>query len=198
MAIKNTLLGGASEFVPGVSTTFSTDLNDTFDAAVNGTLNMALVASGTLGSANATISASVPSGFRLLRVEFLGFTTGDPGATAIKMRINAATTNYLGRAYTSTTTTIANVTNTDSFPVSGASMFGGAGTLQVSASIACPASAAKYVTGTLFGLEAGSPTYHSGTFGGRYNDSAELTEVSFVLSSSTWTTASVVRVYGTK
>lgn len=159
---------------------------------------LALLATGSLGSANATISVTVPTGYRYLRVVFQGYTTGDPGVTHVKMRINAAAVNYQSRAYGMLTTTVVNVTSTDSIPVSPDSAFGAAARVFVCADISSPAAGNKQITGTFAGIEPTSPTYSSGTISSVYNSTSEVTGVSFVLTASTFTTASRIYVFGSR
>lgn len=149
------------------------------------------------GAGAATLSATIPSGYRYLHVVFYGVTAGDPGATPILFRINGVATNYLARTLQTFVATLQNVTNTTGVPVQVGSAFGAAACIGCVLDVMCPASRKKMIVGASFGTEEGTETTSSQqTIVGESDDTAEVTSVSFVLAASTWTTATELRVYG--
>lgn len=150
----------------------------------------------TLSSANATITATIPSGYRYIKIVFLGFTTGDPGATAIKMRFNGASANYQSRAYQIFSTSFTSFTNTDAIGVLGGGAVGAAARVMCDYSVLSYDGVNKHVCGNYAALEPTSPTYVAGFLTGAYNSTAEITQIDIVLAASTWTTDSELRIYG--
>lgn len=161
--------------------------------------DLKLASKATLGSANATITATIPSGYRYLRVVLYGVTTGDTGVgSRLKLLINGAVTNYRSRSwYVLTTTFGADAGSiTDGIAV-GAPQVGVAMRFMMTADIIAPINSKKMITGEGAATEEGTETSTNRFFFmGESDETADVTSISIVLPASTWTTATELRVYG--
>ena len=161
--------------------------------------DLGVIATGTLGSANATISATIPSGYRYLKAILSGVVTGDAGVNSIvKMRINGVTSNYLSRSWYSQTTTYGADTgaSTDGIAVLSVQI-GEAMQVIICADIVAPSGHGKNVYADGSATEEATESTTLRVFSmGQSDDTAEVTSISFVLGGSTWTTASKISVMG--
>lgn len=155
---------------------------------------LALLTTSSLSSANATISATIPSGYRYLRVVLYGVTTAAI-ATTVKLTINGSNTTYYTRILRATVATFNTTSATDSVILlsdnTGCTLF------SAIVDIECPSGVGKRYF-TKINCTDGSTTDYEGFGGGMSSHTAEITSIEVVVAGTTWTTATKMYVLGTK
>lgn len=184
---------GLMYFDTGTNKVKVSEDGSTFADVPSGTV-MTRLAVATLGVANATISATIPSGYRYLRVVLHGITTAAI-ATTVKLTYNTLTANYYTRLVRATVATFSSTTATDSLLLisdnTGCTLITGV------IDITSPSGQGKRFIGRV-NVSDGSTTDYLAMVNGIQTGTNEITSVEITVAGTTFTTATTLTVYGSK
>ena len=159
---------------------------------------MQKIGSTTLGVAGATVSVSVPTGYRHLRFVLHGVATSDiSSGQPIKVTINGLTTGYWGRLIRATVATFSSTSETTGLLLISDNT--GCRNITAFGDISCPAGVHKRLSAEMHVDD--SPTATTSYIGfarATQTSTAEVSSVEVTFTSNTFTTATTLTVYGIK